>query len=811
MTQTRIAMRAALLIGLLSLAVWGFAQDSSITNEGRAFVSADGTVQFVHPQAWSVVDRDDGLISLAGDSFFAVLYTPAALKDAKLPTTGDPLALARQFAKAHNYTAGAFAAASDNGQQVARLAYTASEVPPGFVLAVSVKDTLALLDVKAQGDTQAVEATLTAVMSTLVYTPDAPPPPKLEPYSDQALSFSHPRTWDVTPDGTGRWLIDGGTFTATLYLPQALTEFAALTDPARLVAAKLEADLRQPGRFSIFLAGQHPAARYDYLNPDGFLLSFVLDDGTLILFDVLPDDGTVSRAGIQRDLELVAASLTFDAAAVSATQEAAATQEPILTQEATDNAPSPETSVPTTTETPAPTSTGTPEPTLTASPTATATQVPTETASPTLTPTPAITRYESKDKTIVLKHGADWFVGEDDAADKTYGFLGDPAIQMTLYGPDALIAQRYVMRGESPEDFLARYRNNFGLALGDIQAITIGDYKAALRTAKVDAGGVFIAIQLTGGAYAVVEGAMFTGDWTPTAQTALLKLLSTFQYTGDVVATPDAVEPPLPVLTQYNAGWQQAIPEIEALRLIPFGGRFLAEDKYTYYFGAGSSPIRLSARQEARNLVMAGTLRYNPGITAAGEYCAFSARRDLGPNARAALNFGLTSDSLVFYESIPADSSAPTRSGAARLESAVDMPHHLLAVILNDKLTLFVDGKAVFVNVDIDNQSGATALAPRGKAGKSSCEGDDVWTYLLPEEAAVGLCEIKTVGQVNKRSGPGTDYEIVDELPGFASAVVIARTVSDDGFAWWQLDDKTWVREDIVSVQGDCGALLKEK
>jgi len=776
-----------------------------ITAEGRVFVSIDGTVQFVHPLSWSVVDREDGLISLAGDGFFAVLYTPAALSGSDLPTSGDPLELARQFVNDSDYTSVAFAVTSENDQQVARIAYEASEVPPGFVLVVTADKTLALLDVKAQGDTQAAESVLTAVMGTFVYTPDAPPLPLRNIYTDESLSFPHPRNWDVTPDGTQRWLIDGGSFTATLYLPGALTQFAALADPARLVGAKLEADRRQPGRFSIFLADQRPAARYDYRDPDGFLLSFVLDDGTLILFDVLTDDASVSRASIQRDLELLSASLDHNPVAVATTDEA-----PI--QEATSESPVQETALPT--EMPVPTDTSTPDPTVTPTetpdPTATLTptDTPTETPTPTLTPTPSITRYESGDGTIALVHDVAWFIGEDDAADKTYGFLGDPAIQMTLYGPESLIAQRYVMRGESPAEFLSRYRNNFGLALGDIETLTIGDYQAAIRSADVDAGGVFVALQLPDGAYAVAEGAMFTGDWTPNAQKALLDLLSTLDYNGDVVAQADATEPPLPTLVQYGNGWQQAIPELEALRLIPFGGRFLAEDQYVYYLGAGNAPVRLSARREARNLVMAGTIRYRPGITEPGEYCALSARHDLSTNGRAALNFGLTSDALVFYESISADEDTPTRSGASRLEGTVEEPHHFIAIVVDDTLTLFLDGKAIFVEVDVDDQNGFTALAPNGKAGRTGCEADNVWVYLLPEEAADGVCQIKTVGQVNKRSGPGKSFEIVEELPGFSSAVVIGREVSDDGFSWWQLTDQSWVREDIVSVEGDCGTFL---
>ncbi|MDQ7034111.1 MAG: hypothetical protein Q9P01_04550 [Anaerolineae bacterium] len=33
---------------------------------------------------------------------------------------------------------------------------------------------------------------------------------------------------------------------------------------------------------------------------------------------------------------------------------------------------------------------------------------------------------------------------------------------------------------------------------------------------------------------------------------------------------------------------------------------------------------------------------------------------------------------------------------------------------------------------------------------------------------------------------------------------VIGQTVAVDDFRWWQLEDESWVREDVIIITGDC-------
>ncbi|MBN1283773.1 MAG: SH3 domain-containing protein [Anaerolineae bacterium] len=72
-------------------------------------------------------------------------------------------------------------------------------------------------------------------------------------------------------------------------------------------------------------------------------------------------------------------------------------------------------------------------------------------------------------------------------------------------------------------------------------------------------------------------------------------------------------------------------------------------------------------------------------------------------------------------------------------------------------------------------------------------------------EPPSGACSVTAYGNVNRRSGPSTDYEVLDTLRAGESADVIGEDVDAEGFVWWQLSDATWVRSDVVRASDDCG------
>jgi hypothetical protein len=84
-----------------------------------------------------------------------------------------------------------------------------------------------------------------------------------------------------------------------------------------------------------------------------------------------------------------------------------------------------------------------------------------------------------------------------------------------------------------------------------------------------------------------------------------------------------------------------------------------------------------------------------------------------------------------------------------------------------------------------------------------------VWAYEIPGSGS-GVCEATSSGDINKREGPGTDFGRAGQLRGGRPAEVIAFAEGDDDFIWYQLEDETWVREDLVTLTGPCDDLPEE-
>lgn len=722
------------------------------SNETIPFTTDDGTVTFLYPRAWTVADRGGGLISLAGSDFSAALYTPAALTD--FADVADPARLALNFVVNRGYVPGELTIFVSNSRPAARQDYTGSEVPAGFVLVFPLDNgRLVVFDATTSGDSRILQRDLEILMTTFRFSEAAVPP---DPYltfasADGALVFQYPRTWQVIDNGDGTLRIESADFSATLFTSPTLAD-SGVDDPARLVSTRLEASGLTPGQFSVFLSSRRPAARFDYTAADGttgFLLGFTLADGTLLLLDVIPVSDSLNTAVMQKDLEILVASIGGEGITV-----AAATAGP---------------------------GSG--------------------------TAAPVMTEFVSSDGTLTLTYPDTWFFGQDETG-KIYGFLGEPAVSLTIFPPELLVKQRYLMNGEAPEVFLARYRSNFGLQMGAIETLTLGELPAARRDVTLESGGQFIAIQVPGGAYVMAEGFMFSGEFTPAAERAVTDVLKTLTYSGAVIAQ-DIVELPTPTLEQYADGPDKAVVELENLGLIPFGGRLLTEETYLFFRGAGEIPVRFNSLVASQNLVLAGQITYTTSQTDPGDYCGLSVRRALEAGGRGKLTFGLTSDGLVFYTDEPRTTGSPVRTESTRLDGQLSDTHTFLVILIDDRLTLYVDGQPVFVEVEVEERTGVYALVTRSTARGAACEGRNLWVYALPDVLETGVCEIQTAGVVNKRSGPGTNFRVVDELPGFSSVPVIGQTTGEDGFRWWHLEDDTWVRGDIVRVAGDCSQFLE--
>jgi hypothetical protein len=60
---------------------------------------------------------------------------------------------------------------------------------------------------------------------------------------------------------------------------------------------------------------------------------------------------------------------------------------------------------------------------------------------------------------------------------------------------------------------------------------------------------------------------------------------------------------------------------------------------------------------------------------------------------------------------------------------------------------------------------------------------------------------------VNLRTGPGTNYGVAGTLSAGTTLNAVGQTTGTDGLLWFNLDNGSWVRADVVAEEGECASL----
>ncbi|MDQ7026099.1 MAG: SH3 domain-containing protein [Anaerolineae bacterium] len=80
-----------------------------------------------------------------------------------------------------------------------------------------------------------------------------------------------------------------------------------------------------------------------------------------------------------------------------------------------------------------------------------------------------------------------------------------------------------------------------------------------------------------------------------------------------------------------------------------------------------------------------------------------------------------------------------------------------------------------------------------------------VASYAPPTPASA--CLISTQRDTNLRAGPGTNFDIADTMSPGDVLNANGQTLGADGFIWWQLVIRAWVRSDVVTVTDSCASI----
>ncbi|MEO8612278.1 MAG: hypothetical protein ABI690_30565 [Chloroflexota bacterium] len=76
-----------------------------------------------------------------------------------------------------------------------------------------------------------------------------------------------------------------------------------------------------------------------------------------------------------------------------------------------------------------------------------------------------------------------------------------------------------------------------------------------------------------------------------------------------------------------------------------------------------------------------------------------------------------------------------------------------------------------------------------------------VQVWIIPPQ---DRCVVYALSSANLRPEPRADSNRSDILPPQRLATVIDHTIDADDFVWWQLENKLWVRSDVVEETGKC-------
>ena len=338
------------------------------------------------------------------------------------------------------------------------------------------------------------------------------------------------------------------------------------------------------------------------------------------------------------------------------------------------------------------------------------------------------------------------------------------------------------------------------VASGDQSEIAIGDITAN-RYDFVDDDGDTIPLFIVERSLSESGSPVFILTIGPTSEIEAATLVAL-----EIARTIHHPSPMPAALEYYDADWQQTILELEQYGLIETGGELIFTDGRALFLGEDDWVTLFSPQNPRSNIVMAGTLRFRPGNIGEEETCGLISRviTDSEGEPSAWLNVGIDNDHEVYY----AD-----RLNRVQQINSVIMPgfdleavHHYLMVVQNDTLTVYVDGRLVIQQATITSRSGSYGVALEGHGPDALCEGLNIWAYSLPSSAPQA-CIISTSRPANKRGGPSTGFAQVGRLERGTIQNAIAQIVGRDGFTWWQLDDESWVRSDVVSNQGDCAGL----
>jgi hypothetical protein len=416
--------------------------------------------------------------------------------------------------------------------------------------------------------------------------------------------------------------------------------------------------------------------------------------------------------------------------------------------------------------------------------------------------------YVAPDATFTFRYPAGWDVSDGEGfVTLTSPVEGDHYVVVLVYSP-AWVAES-AGEVDTPVEIIEGLDYFFDAVRGEPEAISMGSRDIAVaRVENETQEGAAWVIPLSDGGYGVIHAFSLPGEFEGFDETIESILLSFDTPDTDAASVQAESEASgLQTIENFDSEWDSVIAGLEEERVIAFGGSLVFQEEETFFEGQGEYFTPLATNQPFSDVIMAGELRLTASDPDQLETCSLLARisGDANGDAETFLDVGFATGGDLFVQ----DRFSRTEEAFVEqipLQLNLDEPHHLLLILVDDTLDVYVDGERVLDGFLAADRSGTYGIALRSVERGARCEGNNVWVYQAPT-FTTGLCEAVTLDTVNLRTGPGTSFDRAGQLAAGTTLRAEAASTDDDGFRWWQLEDGNWVREDVVHAQGDCANL----
>lgn len=260
-------------------------------------------------------------------------------------------------------------------------------------------------------------------------------------------------------------------------------------------------------------------------------------------------------------------------------------------------------------------------------------------------------------------------------------------------------------------------------------------------------------------------------------------------------------------IDDYDGPSENVIAQFVEAGILGSGNAFLFGEDFTFIGASGSTFFPLGRGRNRTDVILGAELTFN-SQSSNYEQCGLLLRlNDAQDPVEDFLMVGIDSDGDLFLQNNSLNDEDIFDFEGIGVD--VGDPQHLILIARGESLSAYVNGELVLEDYPIYEERGIFGIGQFTDSLSSECEARNLWVYDTPFFEP-GVCNVLATGTVNKRSGPGTDTELAGQMNSGETLEVEAQTEPGDGYIWYELEDDSYVREDIISLVGDCNDLPED-